>query len=210
MSSSYDRETKVLTFFSRCDECGTRLTEVGQLTYEPRFVATQVERWNSNRIIEPPPRFHRTRESGTRGRRTLTAGVTLQRACDYRPEGERVRQGLTLKFDEFGWESLESEARRQGETLDDLLSRAAAYFNANRSTRRAAMLVPGFKPGRRGTPCHIQLEVSRDCWEGLESEAGRRGVPLKRLLEHAALLYLADLDFHRLANCVVGHAGGPG
>ena len=40
VGSSYDRETKVLTFFSYCDECGTRLAEVARLTYEPRFVAT--------------------------------------------------------------------------------------------------------------------------------------------------------------------------
>jgi hypothetical protein len=170
------------------------------------------------------------RESGTPGRRTPTTGATFtRRACDYvkgigidssvvhdeiersdRPEGGRMRHGLTLTFDEFGRESLESEARRDGETLDDLLSRAAAYFNADRSRRRAAMLVPGFEYGGRGTPCQIQLEVSRDCWEGLESEAGRQGVPLKRLLEHAALLYLADHDSGRVANRLLGRADGDG
>jgi hypothetical protein len=48
-----------------------------------------------------------------------------------------VRHGITLRFDEFGWESLESEARRDGETVEDLLSRAAAYYDAERLTRRA-------------------------------------------------------------------------
>ena len=119
-----------------------------------------------------------------------------------------MRHGLTLTFDEFGWESLESEARRNGETLDDLLSRAAAYFNADRSTRRAAMLVPAFEHGMRGTPCQVLLDVSRDCWKGLESAAGRLGVSLKRVLEHAALLYLADLDSGRVANRLLGRAAG--
>ena len=32
VGSSYDRERKLLTFFSYCDECGTRLAEVAQLT----------------------------------------------------------------------------------------------------------------------------------------------------------------------------------
>jgi len=228
ISSSYDRETKVLTFFLRCDKCGLRLTEVAQRTYESRFVATRVERWTPNRIIEPPPRLRRMRESGTRGRRTPTTGTTFtRRACDYgngigigssvvhdetehrdRPEGGRVRHRLTLTFDEFGWETLESEARRNGESLDDLLSRAAAYFNAYRSTRRAAMPIPGFEHGARGTPCQIRLEVSRDCWESLESEARRQGLPLRRLLEHAALLYLADLDSGRVANRLLGRAAG--
>lgn len=117
-----------------------------------------------------------------------------------------MRHGLTVMFDEFGWESLESEARRNGETLDDLLSRAAAYFNADRSTRRVAMLVPRFEPSGRGTTCQIRLEVSPACWAGLESEAGRQGVPLTQLLEHAALLYLVDLDSGRVAKRLLGRA----
>jgi hypothetical protein len=71
ISSSYDRETKVLTFFSRCDECGAWLTEVAQLPYEPRFVATRVERWTSNRIIKPPPRV--PPDAGIRDPRTQDA-----------------------------------------------------------------------------------------------------------------------------------------
>jgi len=41
-----------------------------------------------------------------------------------------VIRALTLRFDEFGWERLESEARRVGEGPEELLSRAAAYFYA--------------------------------------------------------------------------------
>jgi hypothetical protein len=135
-----------------------------------------------------------------------------------------VNRGLTLRFDEFGWESLELEALREstsdGEdvsghalqrlTLDDLLSRAAAYFDAERPTRRAATLAPGFKPGGQGTPREIQLEVDRDCWERLESEAARQGVALERVLEHAALLYLADIDSGRVAHRGLGRAGDDG
>lgn len=121
--------------------------------------------------------------------------------------GGRVRRTLTLRFDEFGWQSLESVARRDRETLDDLLSHAAAYFDAERRTSRAAMLAPGFKPGGRGMEREIRLEVNRDCWKGLEDEAGRQGVPLERLLEHAALFYLADIDSGRVAERILGRAG---
>ena len=134
--------------------------------------------------------------------------MTKPNARGKRPGGGRVRHQLTLRFDEFGWESLESEARRDGETLDDVLSRAAAYFDAERPAPRAALRAPAFKPNGRGTPREIRLEVNRDCWEGLESEARRQGVPLERLLEHAALLYLADIDSGRVANRVLGRAGG--
>jgi hypothetical protein len=110
---------------------------------------------------------------------------------------------VTLAFDEFGWKSLESEARRNGETLEELLSRAAAYFDAERPTKRAATLVPGFSPDGRGTPRELRLELTPVRWEGLEREAGRQGVALERLLEHAALLYLADLDSGRLAESIL-------
>ena len=115
---------------------------------------------------------------------------------------------LTLKFDEFGWESLESEARRNGETLDGLLSRAAAYFDAERPTRRAATLVPGFSPDGRGMPREVRLELAPDRWERLQSEAERQGIRLERLVEHAALLYLADLDSGRVAERIVDRARG--
>ncbi len=37
ISSSYDRETRVLTWFRRCHECGARLSDVRRLAYEPHF-----------------------------------------------------------------------------------------------------------------------------------------------------------------------------
>jgi hypothetical protein len=37
ITSSYDRRTRTLIYFRRCDECGARLAEVERLAYEPRF-----------------------------------------------------------------------------------------------------------------------------------------------------------------------------
>jgi hypothetical protein len=37
ISSSYDRELRILTWFRRCQECGEYLGEVSHLVYEPRF-----------------------------------------------------------------------------------------------------------------------------------------------------------------------------
>ena len=129
-------------------------------------------------------------------------------AYSNRPRDARVAHRITLRLTKFGWESLESEARRDGETLDDLLSRAAGYLDAELPTRRAAVLAPRFKPRGRGVPREIRFEVSRDCWQRLESEAGRQGVSLQRLLEHAAMLYLADTDSGRVADRLLGDTGG--
>jgi len=117
-----------------------------------------------------------------------------------------VRRALTLRFDEFGWQRLESEARRDGTGLDDLLSRAAAYFVAERPTGRPATFPPPFKPDARGEPREVRVEGDAECWEGLETEAERQGIPVERLLEHAALLYLADSDSGRLAERVLDRA----
>ena len=107
ISSSYDRGTRLLTFFRRCDECGTRLTEVGQLVYEPRFVATRVERSVANRIIEPPPtisravttiepppKISRMQESDT----STTRAFPLQAACvcAWRGSGISLWSGLGI------------------------------------------------------------------------------------------------------------------
>jgi hypothetical protein len=132
--------------------------------------------------------------------------MTKPNPASNRPGGRRVERRLTLRFDEFGWQSLESEAWRQHETLNDLLSRAAAYFSAEQPTSRAAMRAPGFKPGGRRIEREIRLELARDHWEALESEAGRQGIPMERLLEHASLFYIADLDSGRVAERILGRA----
>jgi hypothetical protein len=44
ITSSYDRKTRTLTFFRRCNDCGARLTDVERLAYEPRFDPTGTDR----------------------------------------------------------------------------------------------------------------------------------------------------------------------
>jgi hypothetical protein len=73
ITSSYDRETRILTYFRLCEECGARLAEVDRLAYEPKFdpagapgvasnarspavaEAGQVERWAASRAIASLP-----------------------------------------------------------------------------------------------------------------------------------------------------------
>jgi hypothetical protein len=130
-----------------------------------------------------------------------------------RPKSERVTHGITLRFDEFGWQGLETEARRDGETVDELLSGAAAYYDAELATERAALRVPPFKSHGGRESREVRVEVSPECWERLEREAERQDVELERLLEHAALLYRADIDSGRVADRILDRAEaetGPG
>ena len=105
--------------------------------------------------------------------------------------GGRVRHTLKLTFDEFGWQSLESEAGGDGQALDELIVRVVAYFDAELRTTRRALLVPWFKPSGRGTPREIEFKLS---------------AASERLLEHASLFYLADLDSGRVADRILGRA----
>jgi hypothetical protein len=119
--------------------------------------------------------------------------------------GGRVRHTLRLTFDEFGWQSLESEAGGDGQALDELIVRVVAYFDAELRTTRRALLAPWFKPSGRGTPREIEFKLSAAS-ERLGSEASRQGIPLERLLEHASLFYLANLDSGRVADRILGRA----
>jgi hypothetical protein len=130
------------------------------------------------------------------------------------PEGDRqapvvsarAKKTVTLRFGGFGWESLESQAVQHGETLDESLSRAMAYFDAMLPTTRAAAIAPRFKPRDEGAPREIPLELTHESWERLEHEAERQGVPLEQLLEHAALLHLSDAESGRVADHIVDRA----
>jgi hypothetical protein len=49
----------------------------------------------------------------------------------------------------------------------------------------------------------LGLDLDAFGWEALEEEARRQGVTVERLVEHAALYYLADLDSGRVAKRVL-------
>ena len=175
-TSSYDRGAKILTYFSCCDDCGARLAEVSRVVYEPRFDPHGNDRFLS--IADPSRKDAR----------------------------DAASRQITLRFGEFGWQSLESEAVRDGQTLDELIGLAIAHFDAAlrtsgaRRTTRGAVIAPRFKPGGHGTPREVRLELARARVQRLEKEARRQGIPLERLLEHAPLFYLADHDASRVVD----------
>ena len=79
------------------------------------------------------------------------------------------------------------------------------------SAERAATVPPRFgQPAverETRTTRTLVLELGAESLRRLEQEAERQGLPLARLCEHAALLYLADLDAGRLAERIVKRAG---
>lgn len=116
--------------------------------------------------------------------------------------GARARR-MTLRFDEFAWGTLEAAALRDGETLEALVTRAVLYYEAELPATRIAMSAPRFKPPDHGSPRDIALRVPFAPRRRLEAEAARQDVPLEQLYEHAALMYLADIDAGRVADRVL-------
>jgi hypothetical protein len=124
-----------------------------------------------------------------------------------RTDDARVPHAVTLAFDDFGWESLQAEAGAHGDVLDEWLGTAAVYYdNAVLRTNRPAPRGPRFKPEGRGTPRRVSLKLSSDRWKRLEEAAAEQGIGLERLIEHAALFYLADIHSGRVADHILSRA----
>ena len=49
---------------------------------------------------------------------------------------------VEVEFDEFGWEALTDEARRQGVTIEELVVHAAMYYLADADRERFSHRVP--------------------------------------------------------------------
>ena len=122
----------------------------------------------------------------------------------------RVMLDIPLTFSEFGWRALEERADSERVELDRLLVLACSHYEAELAGGRAATVVPrlGQPPVERETrgTRTLVLELAAGCLLRLEQEAERQGVALKRLCEHAALLYLADLDADREGRGIIPRA----
>jgi hypothetical protein len=55
---------------------------------------------------------------------------------------------VEVEFDEFGWEALTDEARRQGVTIEELVVHAAMYYLADADRERFSHRVPRGRASR--------------------------------------------------------------
>ena len=119
-----------------------------------------------------------------------------------------VELEIAITFDEFGWTGLEGQARAERVELDRLVALACTYYESELAAGRAATVVPRFGQPVAGRETRtLVLELDAECLRRLRQEAVRKGLALERLFEHAALLYLADLDAGRVAERVVRRTG---
>jgi hypothetical protein len=106
---------------------------------------------------------------------------------------------LLLPLEEFGASTLEAEAERLSVTPAALGRHAVRYYLSDRDSGRMAFRVPRLSRAAAGEPAlELELDLDADTWRELEAEAERQEVSLERLLEHAVMYFLADLDAGRV------------
>jgi hypothetical protein len=102
---------------------------------------------------------------------------------------------LVIHLTPFGAEILDAEGRRQARPVDRLVEEAVLHLLAESRSRRIATRVPPLPwtdPGFQAR--EVRLELEEASWVALGEEADRQRQPVERLVEHAVLLYLADLE----------------
>jgi hypothetical protein len=119
-----------------------------------------------------------------------------------------VKLEIPMTFNEFGWRALEERATAEGLELERLVSLACTHYESELAAERAATVAPGFRMAVVGVgeTRTLEVEVSDICLRRLEQAAEHQEVGFERLCEHAALLYLADLDAGRVAERIVRRA----
>ena len=110
-----------------------------------------------------------------------------------------MQRVLTLGLEEFGASTLEAEAERYSVSPAELGRRAVHYYLSELDSGRMALRVPQLSQEAGRKPVlKLTLDLDPNTWLELEEEAERQQVTVERLLEHAIVYFLADLDAGRV------------
>jgi hypothetical protein len=114
-----------------------------------------------------------------------------------------MRRSLELALTDFSRSSLEQVARRQAVSVSTLVARAALYYLVERESDRPAARVPRLSreppAERKDDLLRVTIELRAAAWRDLDRATESEGLLVERLLEHAVLLLLADLESGRVA-----------
>jgi hypothetical protein len=110
-----------------------------------------------------------------------------------------------LVFGGFAEAMLVEEAERHDLTVTELIGLGAEHYVGELDSRRAAVRIPptmGESPFDDGM--ELELELHASTWQVLELAARAEDTSVERVIVHATLLLLADLDAGRVAARVAG------
>jgi hypothetical protein len=118
--------------------------------------------------------------------------------------GPPESQELALEMGSFGRETLSVSARRQNVKADTLVHQAILYYLSQRDVDRISARVPDFVRSQQepeangGSHMLVTVDLEEAEWTALAEAARAERVSLERLVKHAVLLLLADLDQGRV------------
>ena len=117
-----------------------------------------------------------------------------------------MRRSLKLALDEFGRATLEGEAARYSVSPGELVGNAVKYYLSDLDSGRPALKVPRFARAASSPDLEVEVNIDDSAWDQAEAEASRQRIPLERLLEHAAMYLIADLDSGEVAARIAADA----
>jgi hypothetical protein len=115
---------------------------------------------------------------------------------------------MTLTLGDFAAEALQEQATANALAPEEFVALAARYYLSELSKQRAATKLPTLLgPASDGGATRLAVDLPSASCDELEAVAEREGTSMERLLQHAVLLLIADLDSGQVATRFVQPPG---
>jgi hypothetical protein len=99
---------------------------------------------------------------------------------------------VRLRLGEFGWSLVDHAAAARGETPGAFVEAACHDFHRRLLAPTPNLEAPSLRTAGGAHERQLTLSAEPEVWEDLRLEAGRQGIDLARLIEHAVMLTAAS------------------
>jgi hypothetical protein len=111
---------------------------------------------------------------------------------------------VSVEVGEFAVEALAGEGGQGASHVPARVSRAIRIYLADRDSGRPGWRYPGFlKHPDTPVRARLELDVDDELWAEFEAEAGRQGISVEQLTEHAALYLAAEVNAGRITERIL-------
>jgi hypothetical protein len=123
--------------------------------------------------------------------------------------GSSEMRFVTLGLSQLAFEALSEGQQSGSEQRAELRVEAAIrFYLRDRAAAQPAWPYPAFLHGSEvSEDVELRLGIEQDLWQEFEIEAGRQGVSVQQLAEHAAFYLAAELDAGRITQRILDDLG---
>jgi hypothetical protein len=115
-----------------------------------------------------------------------------------------MTHAVTVTVGPFAREVLGGESGNVVQHVASRAGRAIRTYLADKDSRRAGWELPAFvRTAEPAEKTELSLDLDDELWSDLEAEAGRQGVSVDRLVEHAVLYFAAEIDAGRITQRIL-------